>query len=155
MEFEGKSLQSVAKGDLDLSKMETDEEKQEQEKIEKEAKNIIEHIKKELGEKVEDVRVSHRLTNSPACIVLNNQDMALYMQQLLKQAGHDMPSTKPILEVNPTHPLLARMQAETDDERFAEWSSVLLDQAILAEGGQLEDPAGFVNRLNRLMLALT
>jgi molecular chaperone HtpG len=87
--------------------------------------------------------------------VLNNQDMALYMQQLLKQAGHDMPTTKPILEVNPTHPLLARMQAETDDERFAEWSSVLLDQAILAEGGQLEDPAGFVNRLNRLMLALT
>jgi molecular chaperone HtpG len=155
MEVEGKSLQSVAKGDLDLSKMETDEEKQAQEKIEQDAKNIIEHIKKELGEKVEDVRVSHRLTNSPACIVLNNQDMALYMQQLLKQAGHDMPTTKPILEVNPTHPLLARMQAETDDERFAEWSSVLLDQAILAEGGQLEDPAGFVNRLNRLMLALS
>ena len=155
MEFEGKSLQSVAKGDLDLSKMETEEEKQEQEKIEKEAKNIVEHIKQALGEKVEEVRVSHRLTNSPACIVLNNQDMALYMQQLLKQAGHDMPTTKPILEVNPTHPLLARMQADTDDERFAEWSSVLLDQAILAEGGQLEDPAGFVNRLNRLMLALT
>ena len=155
MEFEGKSLQSVAKGDLDLSKMETEEEKQEQEKIEQEAKNIVEHIKQALGEKVEEVRVSHRLTNSPACIVLNNQDMALYMQQLLKQAGHDMPTTKPILEVNPTHPLLARMQAETDDERFAEWSSVLLDQAILAEGGQLEDPAGFVNRLNRLMLALT
>ena len=155
MEFEGKSLQSVAKGDLDLSKMETEEEKQEQEKIEKEAKNIVEHIKQAVGEKVEEVRVSHRLTNSPACIVLNNQDMALYMQQLLKQAGHDMPTTKPILEVNPTHPLLARMQAETDDERFAEWSSVLLDQAILAEGGQLEDPAGFVNRLNRLMLALT
>ena len=152
MEFEGKS---VAKGDLDLSKMETEEEKQEQEKIEQEAKNIVEHIKQALGEKVEEVRVSHRLTNSPACIVLNNQDMALYMQQLLKQAGHDMPTTKPILEVNPTHPLLARMQAETDDERFAEWSSVLLDQAILAEGGQLEDPAGFVNRLNRLMLALT
>ena len=155
MEFEGKSLQSVAKGDLDLSKMETEEEKQEQEKIEQEAKNIVEHIKQALGEKVEEVRVSHRLTNSPACIVLNNQDMALYMQQLLKQAGHDMPTTKPILEVNPTHPLLARMQAETDDDRFAEWSSVLLDQAILAEGGQLEDPAGFVNRLNRLMLALT
>ena len=109
MEFEGKSLQSVAKGDLDLSKMETEEEKQEQEKIEKEAKNIVEHIKQALGEKVEEVRVSHRLTNSPACIVLNNQDMALYMQQLLKQAGHDMPTTKPILEVNPTHPLLARM----------------------------------------------
>ncbi len=154
MEFEGKSLQSVAKGALDLSKLETEEDKKEQEKVEAQAKNILEHIKKVLADKVEDVKVSHRLTTSPSCIVLGEHDMALYMQQLLKQAGHDMPSTKPTLEVNPTHPLLKRMEAETDDERFAEWSSVLLDQAILAEGGQLEDPAGFVNRLNRLMLAI-
>ena len=154
MEFEGKSLQSVAKGALDLSKLETEEDKKEQEKVEAQAKNILEHIKKVLADKVEDVKVSHRLTTSPSCIVLGEHDMALYMQQLLKQAGHDMPSTKPTLEVNPTHPLLKRMEAETDDERFAEWSSVLLDQAILAEGGQLEDPAGFVNRLNHLMLAI-
>lgn len=154
MEFDGKSLQSVAKGDLDLSKLETEEDKQEQEKVEAEAKNIVEHIKKVLTEKVEDVKVSHRLTTSPSCIVLGEHDMALYMQQLLKQAGHEMPVNKPVLEINPTHPLLKRMEAETDDDRFAEWSSVLLDQAILAEGGQLEDPAGFVHRLNSLMLAM-
>ena len=107
-----------------------------------------------LQQKVGDVRVSHRLTTSPSCIVLNDHDMALYMQQLMKQAGHEMPDTKPALEINPTHPLLKRMEAETDDERFGEWSSILLDHAILAEGGQLEDPAGFVNRLNKLMLAM-
>jgi molecular chaperone HtpG len=154
MEFEGKQLQSVAKGELDLSKLESEEDKQAQEKVEAEARNMVEHIKQVLAEKVEDVRVSHRLTSSPSCIVLKDHDMALYMQQLLKQAGHEMPNTKPSLEINPTHPLLKRMEAETDDERFAEWSSVLLDQAILAEGGQLEDPAGFVNRLNKLMLAM-
>lgn len=154
MEFDGKSLQSVAKGALDLSKLETEEDKQAQEKVEAEAKNMVEHIKKALDGKVEDVKVSHRLTSSPSCIVLGDHDMALYMQQLLKQAGHDMPSTQPTLEINPTHPLLKRMEAETDDDRFAEWASVLLDQAILAEGGQLEDPAGFVHRLNGLMLAM-
>lgn len=154
MEFDGKSLQSVAKGEIDLSKFETEEDKQAQEKVEAEAKNMVEHIKQVLSDKVEAVKVSHRLTNSPSCIVLGEHDMALYMQQLLKQAGHDMPTTKPTLEINPTHPLLKRMEVETDDERFAEWASVLLDQAILAEGGQLEDPAGFVHRLNRLMLAM-
>ncbi|MEZ5451415.1 MAG: molecular chaperone HtpG [Thiothrix sp.] len=154
MEFDGKSLQSVAKGDLDLSKLETEEDKKEQEKVEAEAKNMVEHIKKALADKVEDVKVSHRLTSSPSCIILGEHDMALYMQNLLKQAGHEMPTTKPLLEINPTHPLLKRMEAETDDDRFAEWASVLLDQAILAEGGQLEDPAGFVHRLNGLMLAM-
>lgn len=153
-EFEGKQLQSVAKGALDLSKLDSEEDKEEQKKVEEQSKNLITHIKEALNEKVEDVRVSHRLTSSPSCIVLNEHDMALYMQHLLKQAGHEMPSTKPVLEVNPSHPLLARMEAETDDERFSEWASVLLDQAILAEGGQLEDPAGFVHRLNKLMLAM-
>lgn len=153
-EFDGKQLQSVAKGALDLSKLDTEEDKEEQKKVEEQSKKLIDQIKETLKEKVEDVRVSHRLTSSPSCIVLNEHDMALYMQHLLKQAGHEMPSTKPILEVNPTHPLLTRMEAETDDERFGEWASVLLDQAILAEGGQLEDPAGFVQRLNKLMLAM-
>jgi molecular chaperone HtpG len=154
-EFDGKQLQSVAKGALDLSKLDSEEDKEEQKKVEEQSKSLINHIKEALNDKVEDVRVSHRLTSSPSCIVLNEHDMALYMQHLLKQAGHEMPSTKPVLEINPTHPLLARMEAETDDERFAEWSTVLLDQAILAEGGQLEDPAGFVQRLNKLMLAMS
>ncbi|WP_020394471.1 molecular chaperone HtpG [Thiolinea disciformis] len=153
-EFEGKSFQSVAKGQLDLSKLESEEDKAEQQKVEEQSKSLINHVKEVLKEKVEDVRVSHRLTSSPSCIVLSEHDMALYMQNLMKQAGHELPHTKPVLEINPSHPLLMRMEKETDDERFAEWSSLLLDQAILAEGGQLEDPAGFVSRLNRLMLSI-
>ncbi|WP_414039781.1 molecular chaperone HtpG [Acidithiobacillus sp. M4-SHS-6] len=151
-EFEGKALASVAKGTLDLGSIETEEERKSQEEIEKTAEGLVERIKNALGDRVEAVRVSHRLTSSPACIVLGERDMALYMQQLLKQAGHEVPSTKPTLEINPSHPILARIAKE--DARFAEWSSLLLDQAILAEGGQLEDPAGFVARLNQLMLAL-
>ena len=154
-EFDGKSLQSVAKGDLDLGDIETAEDKKQHKEIEKESKDIVERIKKTLGDKVDNVRVSHRLTNSPACIVLNEQDMALYMQHLLKQAGHEMPSSKPVLEINPTHPLVARMKDQSDEERFSDWSSLLFDQAILAEGGQLEDPAGFVSKLNELMLEMS
>jgi len=154
-EFDGKKLQSVAKGELDLSKFESDEDKKEQEKVEEKASSIIKHLKEVLDEKVEDVRVSHRLTSSPSCIVLNDQDMALYMQTLMKQAGHDMPSNKPVLEINPTHPLIERMEAETDDEQFADWAAILFDQALLAEGAQLEDPSGFVNKLNKLMLKMS
>ena len=153
-EFEGKALTSVAKGALDLGAIETEEERKSQEETEKDAEGLVERIKNALGERVETVRVSHRLTSSPACIVLGERDMALYMQQLLKQAGHEISSTKPVLEINPTHPMLARIEDEKDDTRFAEWSALLLDQAILAEGGQLEDPAGFVARINQLMLAL-
>ena len=154
-EFEGKALTSVAKGALDLGAIETEEERKSQEETEKGAEGLVERIKNALGERVEAVRVSHRLTSSPACIVLGERDMALYMQQLLKQAGHEVSSTKPVLEINPTHPMLVRIEGEKDDTRFAEWSALLLDQAILAEGGQLEDPAGFVARINQLMLALT
>ncbi|MCK9189258.1 molecular chaperone HtpG [Acidithiobacillus sp.] len=153
-EFEGKALASVAKGALDLGAIETEEERKSQEETEKGAEGLVERIKNALGQRVEAVRVSHRLTSSPACIVLGERDMALYMQQLLKQAGHEISSTKPVLEINPTHPMLVRIEGEKDDTRFAEWSALLLDQAILAEGGQLEDPAGFVARINQLMLAL-
>jgi len=154
-EFDGKKLQSVAKGELDLSKFESEEDKKEQEKVEEKASSVIKHLKEVLGDKVEDVRVSHRLTTSPSCIVLNEQDMALYMQNLMKQAGHDMPTSKPVLEVNPTHPLIERMEAETDDEQFSDWADILFDQALLAEGAQLDDPAGFVNKLNKLMLKMS
>ncbi|MEK8090464.1 molecular chaperone HtpG [Thermithiobacillus plumbiphilus] len=154
-EFQGKAFQSVAKGDLDLSKIGSPEEKAEQEKIEQEAKGLVERIKSALGDEVAEVRVSHRLTDSPSCIVLNEQDMALYMQQMLKRAGHDVPVSKPVLEVNPGHPLVKRLEAEQDGERFGDWSRLLLEQGVLAEGGQLEDPAAFVARLNQLMLALS
>jgi len=154
-EFDGKKLQSVAKGELDLSKFESEEDKKEQEKVEEKAGGVIKHLKEVLGEKVEDVRVSHRLTSSPSCIVLNEQDMALYMQNLMKQAGHAMPESKPILEINPTHPLIERMEAETDDEQFGDWADIIFDQALLAEGAQLEDPAGFVSKLNKLILKMS
>jgi molecular chaperone HtpG len=154
-EFDGKKLQSVAKGDLDLGNLDSDEDKEQQKKIEEESASIVKQLKEELTEKVEDVRVSHRLTSSPSWLILSAQDMALYMQQMMKQAGHEMPSSKPVLEINPNHPLLARMSAETDDEKFKEWASVLFDQALLAEGGQLEDPAGFVHKLNSLMLEMS
>ena len=153
-EFDGKTLQSVAKGELDLGDVETAEDKHEHEKVEKEAEAFVKRVKEILTDSIEDVRVSHRLTNSPACIVLNEHEMALYMQHLLKQAGHAMPSSKPVLEINPTHPIIARMKEEQEDTRFSDWSRLLLDQAVLAEGGQLEDPAGFVSRLNELMISI-
>ena len=151
-EFDGKTFVSVAKGELDLDKLSDKDEKEEQKKVEKEAADIVKLIKEKLEDKVEDVRVSHRLTTSPACIVLNEHDMALYMQHLLKQAGQELPSTKPVLEINPSHPILVKMNNETDLDQVKEWSLLLFEQAILAEGGQLENPADFVARLNKIML---
>ena len=150
-EYEEKSFASVAKGELDLDKLASEEDKKERKKVEKEAKDLVKRIKKVLDEKVEDVRVSHRLTSSPACIVLSEHDMALYMQHLMKQAGHELPSTKPVLEINPTHALVQRMENEQAEDRFEDWARILFDQAILAEGGQLEDPATFVSRLNQMI----
>ena len=154
-EFDGKSFVSVSKGELDLSQFDGEEEKAQQKEIEEEAKDIVERLKKTLEEKVEDVRVSHRLTNSPACIVLSEHDMALYMQHLLKQAGQALPPSKPVFEINPEHPLVERMKTEKDDQQFSEWAKLLFDQALLAEGGQLEDPASFVHRLNQIILDIS
>ena len=151
-EYEGKPLQSVAKGELDLT--DDEESKKELEKKAKAAKKLLKRIKKVLGDKVEDVRVSNRLTDSPACIVLNEHDMAMYMQRLMKEAGHAMPGSKPVLEINPDHPIVKRLEEEKDDERFRDWSEILFDQAILAEGGQLEDPAGFVHKLNQMLTSI-
>jgi molecular chaperone HtpG len=151
-EFEGKPLQSVAKGGLDLGKLADEDEKKEQEKDAGEYKDLIERIKKALGEKVKDVRVTQRLTESPVCLVADDNDMGMHLERLLKAAGQQVPGSKPILEVNPHHPLVERIKGDSDESRFAEWSQVLFDQALLAEGGQLEDPAGFVKRLNQLVL---
>jgi molecular chaperone HtpG len=153
-EFEGKPFQSVAKGRLELGKLEDEAEKKAQEKEESEAKPLLERIKKALGDTVKDVRVTLRLTDSPACLVADEHDMGANFQRMLKAAGQNVPSSKPILEINPQHPLVQRLKDETDDTRFADLSKVLFDQSMLAEGGQLEDPAGFVKRLNQLMLAL-
>ncbi|MDE0411808.1 MAG: molecular chaperone HtpG [Gammaproteobacteria bacterium] len=150
-EYQEKHFASIAKGDLDLGEISSKEDKREQERKEEEAKKLVQQIEEVLQDKVEAVRVSQRLTTSPACIVLNEHDMALYMQHLMKQAGHELPSSKPVLEINPGHTLVRRMKEEQAEDRFMDWAKILLDQAILAEGGQLEDPAGFVSRLNRLI----
>ncbi len=152
MEYEGKKLQSVAKGELDLGNDE--ESEKELEKKSKAAEKLIERMKKALEDKAEDVRVTNRLTDSPACIVLNEQDMAMHMQRILKEAGHELPGTRPILEINPDHPLVEKLRGEKSKKKFADWSSILFDQALLAEGGQLEDPAGFVAKLNDMLVTI-
>lgn len=154
-EYKEKPLQSVAKGELDLGELEDKEEKKEHEEAAKEHKDLVERLKKVLGEDaVKDVRVSFRLTDSPACLVVEDYDMSANLARLLKSAGQEAPSPKPIMEINTGHPLVERLEAETDEERFTDLAKVLFDQALLAEGGQLEDPASFVRRLNDLMLKL-
>jgi molecular chaperone HtpG len=153
-EFDGKPLQSVAKGTLDLGKLEDEAEKKEQEKEAGEFKDLIDKIKQSLGDKVKEVRVTLRLTDSPACLVADQHDLGANLERLLKAAGQKVPGSKPILEINTHHPLLERLKQEADQQRFSDWSHVLFDQALLSEGGQLEDPAGFVKRLNQLMLVL-
>ena len=152
MEYDGKKLQSVAKGELDLGDDEASEK--ELEKKAKSAEKLLKRMKKSLEEKVEDVRVTNRLTDSPACIVLNEQDMAMHMQRILKEAGHEMPNSRPILEINPDHPIVKKLDAEKAKKKFDDWSAILFDQALLAEGGQLEDPAGFVAKLNKMLVTI-
>ncbi|MCZ6470586.1 MAG: molecular chaperone HtpG [Gammaproteobacteria bacterium] len=151
-EYDGKKLQSVAKGELDLGADEASEKELEEKA--KSSEKLIKRMKKALGDKVEDVRVTNRLTDSPACIVLNEQDMAMHMQRLFKEAGHEMPSSRPVLEINPDHPIVKKLNAEKSKKKFDDWSSILFDQAILAEGGQLEDPASFVAKLNKMLVSI-
>jgi molecular chaperone HtpG len=149
-EFDGKSLQSIAKGDLDLGNLENEEEKKEQEKEANDYKDLTDKIKNILDEQVKAVRITLRLTESPACLVAESHDMGGNLERLLKSAGQKVNHTKPILEINPHHPIVQRLKYE--ESRFADWSQILFDQALLAEGGQLEDPAAFVKRLNELLL---
>ncbi|SDY56618.1 molecular chaperone HtpG [Nitrosomonas sp. Nm58] len=149
-EFAGKALQSVAKGSLDLGKLEDEAEKKEQDKEVDEYKELITKMKEVLGERIKDVRITFRLTESPACLVVDTYDMSGNLERLLKSAGQKVPNTKPILEINPYHPMVQRLKYE--EAKFSDWSNILFDQALLAEGGQLEDPAAFVKRLNDLLL---
>jgi molecular chaperone HtpG len=151
-EFEGKQLASVAKGGLDLGALEDAAEKQEQEKQADELKPLLEKIKTSLADKVKEVRVTHRLTDSPACLVADDNDMSANLARMLKAAGQSAPLSQPILEINPTHPVVLRLKGE--EQRFDDWAAVLFDQALLAEGGQLDDPASFVKRVNQLMLEM-
>jgi molecular chaperone HtpG len=154
-EFDGKHLQSVAKGDLDLGGLETDEDTKAQEEVNKDFEAVLKQIKEVLADKVSEVRLSHRLTESPACLVADVYGMSLNMERIMKDAGQLMGmGRKPIFEINPTHPLVVRMKAEQDDTRFADLTHILFDQAILSEGGQLDDPAAFVHKLNGLLQGL-
>ncbi|BAZ94835.1 heat shock protein 90 [Thiohalobacter thiocyanaticus] len=151
-EYDGKPLVSIAKGDLDLDQLEDEQEQEGIKQAEGEYKDILERMQTLLGEEVKEVRLSHRLTDSPSCLVLEENEMAMHLQRVLKQAGHDVPVSQPILEINPNHALVAQLKAEQDEARFGDWTRVLFEQAMLAEGGQLEDPAAFVRRLNGLLL---
>ncbi len=150
-EFEGKKLQSVAKGDLDVTKLGGAAPKIETPDGEA-LKPLLEAMKTALGDRVKEVRVSHRLTESPACLVVEEGALSGNLERMLKAAGQNVPSSKPILEINPDHRLVLRLKLETDAQRIADWSTLLFEQSLLAEGGQLEDPASFVKRLNQLML---
>ncbi|MCC7483601.1 MAG: molecular chaperone HtpG [Burkholderiales bacterium] len=154
-EFGGKELRSVAKGRLDLGQLEDAQEKAAREKEAGEFGELVERVKAALGERVKDVRVTLRLTESPACLVADEHDLSSNLQRLLKAAGQKSPGTKPILELNPRHPLVERLRGEAQAETFGDLAQVLFDQALLAEGGSLDDPAGFVRRLNQLMLSLS
>jgi molecular chaperone HtpG len=153
-EFDGKPLKSVAKGGLDLGALEDEAEKTAQKEAEDAMKPLVERIKSTLGERVKDVRVTHRLTDSPACLVTGEGDMSANLERLLKAAGQAAPTVKPTLEINPSHALVTRLNSESDEDRFADWANLLFEQALLAEGGQLDDPASFVRRLNGLLAML-
>jgi molecular chaperone HtpG len=150
-EFDGKPLQSVARGDLDLGKIGDEEEEKATEEASEEFKDVIERVKKSLGDKISEARMSKRLTDSPSCLVLNEQDMSAQMQQILEAAGQYAPRARPILELNSGHKLVSKLKEIKEDDSFNDWVSLLFEQAQLAAGNQLEDPAGFVMRVNRLL----
>jgi molecular chaperone HtpG len=149
-EYAGKPLQDVARGELDLG----EDEKAESEKLAEESKGLLERIKGALEGDVADVRASARLTDSAACLVVGEHELGAQMRRIMEAAGQPVPDSKPTLEINPTHPLIALLGRESDEDRFGDLARVVFDQATLAEGGQLDDPASYVDRLNRLLLEL-
>lgn len=153
-EFDGKQFADIARGDLDLGKLDNEEDKKAQEEIAKEKEDLVKRVKDVLKDDVEDVRITHRLTDSPACLVVGEHDMGMQMRRIMEAAGQSMPEARPIFEINPEHPLISRMDQEADEDRFGELARVIFDQANLAAGGQLEDPATYVQRLNKLLLEM-
>ena len=153
-EFDGKALQDITRGALDLGELEDEEDKQQHEQTEKEFEDLITRIKTNLGAQVKEVRVTHRLTDSPACLAVDDNDMGMQMRKIMEASGQPVPETKPIFEVNPEHPLVMKLDKEADEDRFSDIVSILFGQASLADGGQLEDPADFSSRLNKLLMEL-
>jgi len=153
-EFDGKSFQDITRGELDLGKLDDDAEKAEQEKLEETMKPLLERVKTALGDRIKDSRLSHRLTDSPACLALSDDDMGAQMRRIMQASGQAVPESKPVFELNPQHPLISKLEHEQDEDRFADLISLLFDQASLAEGNELEDPARFSRQLNKLLLEL-
>src|SRR6266700_3845044 len=154
-EFQGKQFQSVSKGEIDLSKFEDEQEKEEQQKTADEAKDLLAHLKTVLGDKVKDVRITTRLISSPACLVVDEYGIDPSLKRLLEASGQKVPFDKPILEVNPLHAITRKMKDEQDEQRFADWANILFDQSVLSSGETLSDPIAFVNRLNALLTQLS
>jgi molecular chaperone HtpG len=152
-EFDGKPLQSVAKGGVDLGKLQDEEEKKAAEATAEALKPLIERLKGSLQDRAKDVRVTTRLVDSPACIVVDEGDMSGHLARMLKQAGQNAPASKPILEINAEHALIKRLDSAEGSERFDDLAHIVFDQAVLAEGGHLEDPAAYVRRVNSLLTA--
>ncbi|MGY2365481.1 molecular chaperone HtpG [Pseudomonas azotoformans] len=154
-EFDGKSFVDVARGDLDLGNLDSEEEKKEAEEVAKSKEGLVERIKASLGEAVSEVRVSHRLTDSPAILAIGEADLGMQMRQILEASGQKVPDSKPIFEFNPAHPLIEKLDGEQSEERFGDLSHILFDQAALAAGDSLKDPAAYVRRLNKLLVELS
>ncbi|MGE1154165.1 molecular chaperone HtpG [Pseudomonas kitaguniensis] len=154
-EFDGKTFVDVARGDLDLGNLDSEEEKKEAEEVAKAKEGLVERIKTALGDAVSEVRVSHRLTDSPAILAIGEQDMGMQMRQILEASGQKVPDSKPIFEFNPAHPLIEKLDGEQSEERFGDLSHILFDQAALAAGDSLKDPAAYVRRLNKLLVELS
>lgn len=155
MDYKEKQFQDVGKGQFDLGDLETEDDKKAQEESAKQHEDLVKRVKDSLADQVEAVRVTNRLTDSPACLVVGEHDMGAQMRRILEQAGQAVPDSKPVFEINPEHPLVQKLDQEPDEDRFADLTSVLFDQANLAEGGQLDDPAAYVGRLNKLLLELS
>lgn len=154
-EFDGRGFVDVARGDLDLGKLDSEEDKKAQEEVAKDKEGLVERLKAALGDAVSEVRVSHRLTDSPAILAIGEQDLGMQMRQILEASGQKVPDSKPIFEFNPNHPLIAKLDVEQSEDRFADFSHILFDQAALAAGDSLKDPAGYVRRLNKLLVELS
>lgn len=154
-DFDGKSFVDVARGDLDLGNLDSEEDKKAAEEVAKSKEGLVERLKAALGESVAEVRVSHRLTDSPAILAIGEQDLGLQMRQILEASGQKVPDSKPIFEFNPAHPLIEKLDNEQSDERFGDLSHILFDQAALAAGDSLKDPAAYVRRLNKLLVELS
>jgi molecular chaperone HtpG len=154
-EFDGKKFQDISRGELDLGELEDKEEKEKQEKTEEKFKDLVTRIKESLAGQVKEVRITHRLTDSPACLAMDEHDMGAQMRKIMEASGQAVPESKPIFEINPEHPLLIKLNLEADEDRFGDLVAILFGQARLAEGGQLDDPGEFSARLNKLLLELT